>query len=77
MESGTREFLALAQAANRSAHRANVGIAFKPPYLLQQMLVGQHVAGVGRKLGKRPVLDVGELDEATVEGHQALDMVDG
>lgn len=43
----------------------------------QQMLVNQNSPGVGRKLCKCPVLDIGKLERTTVEAHWALSIVDG
>ncbi|MCY3959962.1 MAG: hypothetical protein OXG65_16950 [Chloroflexi bacterium] len=54
-----------------------VSVALEPPDPSQQVLVGQHPAGIDRRLGQGPVFDVGQLHRTTGQAHPALGILVG
>ena len=66
-----------AQPPDDVSHRRGVLALVRSPDPLQQMLVGQRLPGVDRKLDQHPVLDAGERDGASRHCHPALGIVDG
>ena len=64
------------ELADHGAHGPHVIAASLSPDAVQQVLVGQHPAGVGRKLGQHAVLCRGQLHSVARKGYPALGVGD-